>query len=83
MFSIIKLWAKFCLAFVLSYLILSIDVSGKSLFYYIENNIAPLRKVASKQVKEITTSSKNTVKKIFSKSGTQDQIKKRDAAINR
>lgn len=83
MFSLIKLWAKFSLAFIISFLILSIDVSGRSLFYYIENNVTPLRKIASKQIKEISKTGEKTVKKIFSKSGTEDKIRKKDAALKR
>lgn len=80
MFSLIKLSIKFSVAFIISFFILSINISGKSLFYYIKSEVGPARLIASSQIKKIAKEGENTVRKIFAPSSKSDQIDRKDSA---
>ena len=68
----ITLIFKFSLAFILSYLILSVDISGKTIFEYLHSQIAPISRNIHNYVRgEFKTSLQKSVnlgRKIFTSS---------------
>lgn len=87
----ISMFFKFTLSFVISYIILTIPFSGKSLFYHINKMTGPIGISVSKSIKKNITKSviktKKIGKQLFINSNppddpeVHDQIKRKQAAI--